>query len=224
MTQLFDTYCGLSCKDCEYKEKSGCSGCVATKGKPFFRRCEVADCANKNGRRFCGECPDFPCDLLKKYSFDSEHGDNGKRIENCKAIKTQLVNEARAGINPIGYCGFHCDMCFMGKWCGGCRSDYNCCSFATLFDDGMCPNAKCVNEKQINACWECDELDTCKKGYYGNENEYLAKAAAIFIRNHDESAYAKALKKATDNEIDGQNTFNKSGSVENVVAILEQYI
>ena len=44
------------------------------------------------GGSFCGECIDFPCQLLTDYSNDTEHGDNppGTRIEACKMIKCLL--------------------------------------------------------------------------------------------------------------------------------------
>lgn len=87
----FDTYCGLSYKDCEYKLSMNCGGCIVSKGHPFHGSCEVAECAKQMGRRFCGECGDFPCEILNRYSFDKEHGDNGARIENCKLIKSGLV-------------------------------------------------------------------------------------------------------------------------------------
>ncbi|MFZ2537606.1 MAG: hypothetical protein WAX04_01735 [Oscillospiraceae bacterium] len=32
----------------------------------------------------CGQCNEFPCALLKQFSYDEEQGDNGKRIEQCK--------------------------------------------------------------------------------------------------------------------------------------------
>ncbi len=48
--------------------------------------CPVAICCQNKGIIHCGECADFPCELLMKYSCDSEHGDtpHGARIEQCK--------------------------------------------------------------------------------------------------------------------------------------------
>jgi hypothetical protein len=219
-----NSFCGLDCSGCEFLINKTCNGCIASGGKPFHGKCDVADCALSKGKRFCGECEDFPCEVLKRYSYDKEHGDEGKRIERCQAIKNELVKTAREGINPIGYCGHHCDYCFFGQWCGGCRSDYNCCSYATLFEDKTCPNAKCVKEKKLNGCYECDELATCKKGYYSKENEYVAKATALFIRKYGEEVYSKTLKKAIEEGAKYPNTFDESGSEHEALKILEKYI
>lgn len=85
------TYCGLDCENCEFVESCHCGGCVATKGFPFHaseRPCSVAECAIGRGVAFCGECAEFPCDLLQRFSNDPEHGDNpkGARIERCRAL------------------------------------------------------------------------------------------------------------------------------------------
>jgi hypothetical protein len=221
---MLDTFCGLRCSECEFKEKNNCRGCIASGGKPFHGKCEVADCAISKNRRFCGECESFPCDILKKYSFDKEYGDNGSRIEHCKALKTEMVKQARKGINPIGICGHHCDYCFLGQWCGGCRSGYNCCSFATIFEDKICPNAKCANEKNLTGCYECDNIDNCEIGYYGNKNEYVAKATALFIKKYGEANYSKTLKKAIDAGENYPKTFDGAGSVNGALQILEKYL
>ncbi|MDD2649007.1 MAG: DUF3795 domain-containing protein [Eubacteriales bacterium] len=85
-----DTYCGLSCKDCTFREQCGCKGCIATGGKPFHGKCDVAECAVKKQVTFCGSCESFPCEILKSYSFDKEHGDNGARIENCRHLSVEI--------------------------------------------------------------------------------------------------------------------------------------
>lgn len=87
MNAVIDTYCGLSCADCDYREKCGCMGCIASLGKPFHGKCEVADCAIEKGVAFCGECGEFPCEILTRYSYDKEQGDNGARIERCRQLK-----------------------------------------------------------------------------------------------------------------------------------------
>lgn len=220
----FDTYCGLSCKDCKYKETANCGGCIATQGNPFNGKCEVAECAKSRGKRFCGECENIPCDILKRYSFDKEQGDNGKRIENCQRIKAELVKKARNGIDSVSICGHHCDYCFMGQWCGGCRSNYNCCSFATLFDDRQCPNVRCAKEKKIDGCYDCNEIIKCTKGYYGKENECTAKATALFIHTYGKDRYTKALKKAIDSGLLYAKSFDETGSVENAIKLLEKYL
>lgn len=87
---LFDTYCGLSCKECTFREDCHCGGCIATGGHPFHGKCDVAECATAKGAAFCGLCSEFPCELLKRYSYDPQHGDNGKRIADCRRIADQI--------------------------------------------------------------------------------------------------------------------------------------
>lgn len=226
MTEIIDTYCGLSCVRCDCREKCNCGGCIATEGHPFHGECEIAECAKNKSIRFCGECEKFPCEIIIRYSNDDEHGDvpKGARIERCKALKSTLVKEARIGINPISYCGHHCDFCFLGQWCGGCRSDYNCCSFATLYKDKQCPNVKCAKERNLFACYQCNDLTDCKKGYYGQQNEYIAKATALFIKKYGEVCYTASLQKAIEAGLDYPKSFDASGSVENAFKMLEEYI
>ena len=225
MAVTFDSYCGLSCADCTYKETMNCGGCIATKGNPFHGKCEVAECAKTRGKRFCGECENIlSCDILKRYSFDETNGDQGERIGNCQRIKAALVKEAREGINPVSVCGHHCDYCFMGQWCGGCRSSYNCCSYATLFEDGKCPNVKCAEAKRLSGCFECTELSDCKKGYYSKEEEYTAKATAFFIQKYGETVYTQALKNAIEDGVNYARSFDETGSVEAAFRLLEKYI
>ncbi len=61
--------------------------------------------------------------------------------------KSAIVKRARCGIDPVAYCGFSCNHCFLGEWCGGCKSVFDCCSYGTLFDGGKCPNIVCCKEK-----------------------------------------------------------------------------
>lgn len=181
--KTIDSYCGLSCAECTYRETKHCGGCIATGGKPFHGSCEVAACAMEKKRGFCGECGEFACELLKSYSNDETHGDTpkGARIQRCMEIKGALLQEARKGTDPQGACGHHCHHCFLGQWCGGCRSVYPNCSFATLFEDGKCPNLTCSAGKGLDGCYGCEELAGCGKGYYGAGDGYTAKGAALFI-------------------------------------------
>lgn len=218
------TYCGLDCDTCTFREPCNCGGCVATKGKPFHGPCDVAECAVARGKSFCGDCEDFPCETLKRYAFDPEHGDNGARIERCDQIKTALVAAAREGLDPIAYCGFSCNHCFLGKWCGSCRSDYNCCSFATIGEDGVCPNVKCCQEKSLDGCYECPELPTCTIGFYTPENDgaNASKAQALFIAKHGKQVFLHVHDRLHELYPDFKKTQEVLGdSVEKGLEILE---
>ena len=89
--KMITSRCGLLCEECTYRESHGCIGCVALNGKVFWGECPVAKCCQDSGFNHCGECPNLPCDLLKQFSNDAEHGDNppGKRIEQCKIWKQE---------------------------------------------------------------------------------------------------------------------------------------
>lgn len=84
MNNEFPSRCGIDCSKCEYKEKVNCPGCIAAGGKMFWGNCELASCCMDKKLDHCGKCTDFPCELLKKYSYDEKQGDNGKRIANLR--------------------------------------------------------------------------------------------------------------------------------------------
>lgn len=194
-----DSFCGLSCQDCEFREKNGCGGCAATGGNPFHGGpCEIAQCALSRGKPFCGQCEDFACERLERFSRDPQHGDDppGARIENCARVKAELVRLAREGTDPQGVCGHHCDHCPYSRWCGGCRSQYPSCSFATLYEDGRCPNVSCAGERGLDGCYACPELSSCEKGYFSAGDGYTAKAASLYLMKHGREAYVKMLERA----------------------------
>lgn len=84
MTDTFMGRCGIDCETCSLREESGCPGCTATEGKPFWGECSLAKCCIVKNHEHCGGCNDFPCNLLHKFSYDPEHGDNGKSISNLR--------------------------------------------------------------------------------------------------------------------------------------------
>lgn len=85
MSQL--AYCGTMCDQCTFRQSTNCPTCQKAAGKMFWGQCKLAMCCIDKKLDHCGHCPSFPCDDLKDFSFDKEHGDNGKRIENLRAAK-----------------------------------------------------------------------------------------------------------------------------------------
>jgi len=77
--------CGIVCNIEICKEAFGvdCPGCINME-KPFWGECEVKICCESKELEHCGECENFPCEVLNKYAYDPEQGDNGERIEQCK--------------------------------------------------------------------------------------------------------------------------------------------
>jgi len=81
---MVESRCGILCGQCDYREQMNCKGCIQIE-KPFWgESCPVKSCCESKATDHCGLCPDFPCALLQKFSFDKEQGDDGKRIEQCK--------------------------------------------------------------------------------------------------------------------------------------------
>jgi hypothetical protein len=114
-------------------------------------------------------------------------------IEAMQRIKNRLCKLARKGVDPIAYCGFSCNHCFLSEWCGSCRTAYNTCSFATVSPDGKCPNAVCCQKKGIDGCYACDQLENCEKGFYtpSNDGANAARAQAMYIRKHGKKEFLK---------------------------------
>lgn len=55
------------------------------------KECAVMACAKQKGRRFCGECGEFPCEILMEY--EKQPGKAGC-VENCRRIKAEWVKAA----------------------------------------------------------------------------------------------------------------------------------
>lgn len=114
-------------------------------------------------------------------------------VEAMRRIKNELCRKARKGTDPIAYCGFSCNHCFLSEWCGSCRTAYNTCSYATCSPDSKCPNVLCCEEKGYDGCYECNNLESCEKGFYvpGNDGANAAKAQALYIRKHGKKEFLK---------------------------------
>jgi hypothetical protein len=81
---MIESRCGILCSQCEYREQTNCKGCVAI-DKPFWgESCPVKSCCEVRDHDHCGQCSEFPCDLLNQFAYDKEQGDDGKRIETCR--------------------------------------------------------------------------------------------------------------------------------------------
>jgi len=80
---MIESRCGIVCSACTYRESTGCTGCAVIE-KPFWGDCPVKTCCEQKSLSHCGLCGDFPCETLSSFSYDKEHGDDGKRIEQCR--------------------------------------------------------------------------------------------------------------------------------------------
>lgn len=81
---MVESRCGILCSECTYRVPMQCNGCINIV-KPFWgESCPVKSCCENKGLEHCGACDKFPCDILTKFSYDKEQGDNGKRILQCR--------------------------------------------------------------------------------------------------------------------------------------------
>lgn len=66
-------------------------------------------------------------------------------------------------------------------------------SCAIYSEDGICPNVKCCHEKNIDGCFECDELETCEKGFFvpSNDGANAAKAQCLYIGKYGKKEFLK---------------------------------
>lgn len=127
---------------------------------------------------------------LLKMPFSRHHI---MHVEAMQRIKNKLCKQSRKGVDPIAYCGFSCNHCFLGQWCGSCRTEYNVCSFATISENGICPNVACCKERGFDGCYECDEILNCEKGFYvpGNDGANAAKTQALYIKKYGKKEFLK---------------------------------
>lgn len=131
----------------------------------------------------------------KELATEGEEKD--RRLSDGAKWKAEIVERAREGVDMVTYCGFSCNHCFLGEWCGGCRSVFSCCSFGTLHDKGKCPNVACCQKKGIDGCYECEELEECAKGFYkeGNDGAHACKAQAMFIKKYGKEQFFRVHDK-----------------------------
>lgn len=150
--------------------------------------------------------------------------DKALRMTRGGEWKAELVKKAKKNLDMTAICGFSCKHCFLGEWCGGCRSVFCCCSYGTLFPGGKCPNVACCEEKGLDGCYACGELTQCAVGFYAPENDGAAasKAQALFIRKYGKKAFFRVHDRLHETH-DFQKTQQILGqSVEGGLNILEE--
>ena len=67
----------------------------------------------------------------------------------------------------IARCGLACCLCSENVECKGCKRD-GFLELSWCKDAEWCENRKCVIEKDLNGCYECEPLN-CKKGLYADK-------------------------------------------------------
>jgi hypothetical protein len=84
MDKTMIAMCGAYCGECEWKERSGCPGCLKSEGNMFWGDCAIAKCCIEKKHGHCGECEGVPCGRLRDAFKNPEHGDNGERLLNLR--------------------------------------------------------------------------------------------------------------------------------------------
>lgn len=151
----------------------------------------------KYGYEFFQFCKDIEGETSRVYrkALQTEETEKESRMKEGSCRKAEIVAAARKNTDMTAVCGFSCDHCFLGQWCGGCRSVFCCCSYGTLYPGGKCPNVACCQEKGLEGCYACDQLEECTTGFYTPENDGAAacKAQALFIRKYGKTDHFQVL-------------------------------
>lgn len=80
----------------------------------------------------------------------------------------------------IARCGLACCLCSHNTECKGCKRD-GFLELSWCKDAEWCENRKCVMEKKIRGCYECEPLN-CGKGLYADKIK--ARAFAEFAKRY----------------------------------------
>lgn len=107
MSIIISSRCGIRCEDCRYLKDGVCSGKCCEIFKPFWGdACPIKTCCEDRHLQHCGQCTEFPCDLLKQFSYDPQQGDNGLRIQTCLAWREEsqkaIIEEASQLLEQCG--------------------------------------------------------------------------------------------------------------------------
>ena len=85
------TACGECCAGCAKKKAGQCPGCIEADGRvPEWAEsgvCRIHACVKRHNVRFCGLCPEFPCeDLPKIISWNKDI------VDHLSALRDEYLN------------------------------------------------------------------------------------------------------------------------------------
>ena len=187
---------------------------VKAEGSDTFR--ETLAVMEQQNQRLAGAVQDFtdPRTGENYMLFPVERNDS----------KEALIRAVKDSVRQVGVCSIHCEFCFLGKWCGGCRSGCDVCSYATLSEDNVCPNVRCAQGKQLDSCAQCPDLLGCTVGFYRQPNAKTHRGTALFVQRHGEQAYTAALSRAAKSGLRYPEDLDTQPDEEGVCKLLEQYL
>jgi hypothetical protein len=84
--------CGMNCGLCSraFRARDRCGGCRSNSVKPqYCDTCRIRNCdeVRAGGRRFCSECPKYPCLRLRRLDARYRTSYRMSMIENLDAIR-----------------------------------------------------------------------------------------------------------------------------------------
>ncbi|MEG0452412.1 MAG: DUF3795 domain-containing protein [Coprobacillus sp.] len=85
--------CGMNCKVC-YKHcynKKPCDGCLKSDmGKPeHCRKCKIKDCVKDKDLKYCFECSNYPCKLIRNLEKSYNKRYQASLMKNSEVAKNQ---------------------------------------------------------------------------------------------------------------------------------------
>ena len=72
-------FCGVDCSVCSDYISEKCPGCRQTEW-PEGDACPPVSCCGERAIRFCGECGQFPCEMMKDFYRESESHEKAYRL------------------------------------------------------------------------------------------------------------------------------------------------
>lgn len=82
-------YCGVSCAGCPDLARGKCPGCRQTRW-PEGDACRPVACCREKKLDVCGQCGDFPCEMMAEFYEESEgHREALKRM--CRLRQEERI-------------------------------------------------------------------------------------------------------------------------------------
>lgn len=93
---MVESRCGVRCDLCERKEAVHCKGCAQMDAPFWGGKCGVKSCCEEKGLYHCGECDQFPCQMLADMGKDQGF-DPAPKLKQCRewAVRTVEIVPGR---------------------------------------------------------------------------------------------------------------------------------
>ncbi len=98
---MYQSRCGKDCTRCEMKIEDLCAGCFELEEGNWAGDCEIKICCEGKELEHCGNCPTFPCDMLRNTAFDPDEGDDGERLVNLKRWAEEKSVQKNFSLNCV---------------------------------------------------------------------------------------------------------------------------